>query len=44
MSDPLIIQCAVTASADRDPHRRPNLPVTSEQIIGDAGRADREGL
>ncbi|MEA2192329.1 MAG: hypothetical protein QOI73_2450 [Solirubrobacteraceae bacterium] len=33
MSDPLIIQCAVTGSADPDPQRRPNLPVTAEQIM-----------
>jgi uncharacterized protein (DUF849 family) len=33
VSDPLIIQCAVTGSADPDPQRRPNLPVTAEQIM-----------
>ena len=35
MSDPLIIQCAVTGSADPHPQRRPNLPITSEQIVGE---------
>jgi 3-keto-5-aminohexanoate cleavage enzyme len=41
MNDPLIIQCAVTGSADPDPPRRPNLPVTSEQIIEEAFAAWR---
>jgi 3-keto-5-aminohexanoate cleavage enzyme len=43
MSDPLIIQCAVTGSADADPKRRPNLPVTPEQIVREALAAWRAG-
>jgi 3-keto-5-aminohexanoate cleavage enzyme len=43
VSDPLIIQCAVTGSADPDPQRRPNLPVTGEQIIEEALAAWRAG-
>jgi 3-keto-5-aminohexanoate cleavage enzyme len=43
MSDPLIIQCAVTGSADADPKRRPNLPVTPEQIVKEALAAWRAG-
>jgi 3-keto-5-aminohexanoate cleavage enzyme len=43
MSDPLIIQCAVTGSADPHPQRRPNLPITSEQIVGEALAAWRAG-
>ena len=31
--DPLIIPCAVTGSADPDPQRRQNLPITPEQIV-----------
>jgi hypothetical protein len=30
--DPLIIQRGITGSADPDPQRGPNLPVTAEQI------------
>jgi hypothetical protein len=43
VSDPLIVQCAVTGSADPDPQRRPNLPVTGEQIIEEALAAWRAG-
>lgn len=41
--DPLIIQCAVTGSADPDPDRRPNLPTTSQQIVDAALDAWRAG-
>ena len=41
--DPLIIQCAVTGSADPDAQRRPNLPVTPQQIIDEALAAWRAG-
>ncbi|MEA2297428.1 MAG: 3-keto-5-aminohexanoate cleavage enzyme [Solirubrobacteraceae bacterium] len=43
MPTPLIIQCAVTGSADPDPHRRPNLPVTAEAIVAEALGAWRAG-
>ena len=43
MGDPLVIQCAVTGSADPDPERRPNLPVTPEQIVEEALAAWRAG-
>jgi 3-keto-5-aminohexanoate cleavage enzyme len=43
MSDPLIIQCAVTGSADADAERRPNLPVTPGQIVEEALAAWRAG-
>ncbi len=36
MPTPLIIQCAVTGSADPDPDRRPNLPVTPAAIVTEA--------
>jgi 3-keto-5-aminohexanoate cleavage enzyme len=36
MTPPVVIQCAVTGSADADPERRPNLPVTTEAIAGEA--------
>jgi 3-keto-5-aminohexanoate cleavage enzyme len=42
-ADPLVIQCAVTGSADPDPERRPNLPVTPRQIIDEAVAAWRAG-
>jgi 3-keto-5-aminohexanoate cleavage enzyme len=41
--DPLIIQCAITGSADADPDRRPNVPVTAEAIIDEALAAWRAG-
>ena len=41
--DPLVIQCAVTGSADADPERRPNLPSTPEQIVESAVAAWRAG-
>jgi 3-keto-5-aminohexanoate cleavage enzyme len=40
---PLVIQCAVTGSADADPERRPNLPATPAQIIESALGAWRAG-
>lgn len=43
IAHPLIIQCAITGSADPDPERRPNLPVTPEQITGEALAAWRAG-
>jgi 3-keto-5-aminohexanoate cleavage enzyme len=41
--DPLVIQCAVTGSADPDPEKRPNLPVTPEEIVESAVGAWRAG-
>jgi 3-keto-5-aminohexanoate cleavage enzyme len=41
--DPLIIQCAITGSAAPDGDRRPNLPVTPEQVIEEALAAWRAG-
>lgn len=41
--DPLVIQCAVTGSATPDPEKRPNLPVTPEQIVVEALAAWRAG-
>jgi 3-keto-5-aminohexanoate cleavage enzyme len=41
--EPLIIQCAVTGSQDPDPHRRPNLPITTDQIVAEALSAWRAG-
>ena len=41
--DPLIIQCAITGSAEPDPEKRPNLPSTPEQIIESALGAWRAG-
>jgi 3-keto-5-aminohexanoate cleavage enzyme len=41
--DPVIIQCAITGSADPDSERRPNLPVTPEQVIEEALAAWRAG-
>ncbi|CAB4949377.1 unannotated protein [freshwater metagenome] len=40
---PLIIQCAVTGSADPDPERRPNLPTTPGRIIEESLEAWRAG-
>lgn len=40
---PVIIQCAVTGSADPDAERRPNLPVTHEAILREALAAWRAG-
>jgi len=34
--DPLVIQCAVTGSANPDLERHPNLPVTPQQVIDEA--------
>jgi 3-keto-5-aminohexanoate cleavage enzyme len=41
--DPLVIQCAVTGSADPDPEKRPNLPVTPDEIVDSALAAWRAG-
>jgi 3-keto-5-aminohexanoate cleavage enzyme len=41
--DPLVIQAAITGSIDPDPERRPNLPVTPEQIVDEALAAWRAG-
>jgi 3-keto-5-aminohexanoate cleavage enzyme len=41
--DPLVIQAAITGSVDPDPQRRPNLPVTPEQIVAEALAAWRAG-
>jgi 3-keto-5-aminohexanoate cleavage enzyme len=43
VTDPLIIQCAVTGSQAPDPERRPNLPVTREAIVEEALAAWRAG-
>jgi 3-keto-5-aminohexanoate cleavage enzyme len=43
MSTPLIIQCAVTGSADPDPEDRPNLPVSDGAIVAEAVSAWRAG-
>jgi 3-keto-5-aminohexanoate cleavage enzyme len=43
MTSPLVIQCAVTGSADPDAEKRPNLPATPEQIIESAIGAWRAG-
>jgi 3-keto-5-aminohexanoate cleavage enzyme len=40
---PVVVQCAVTGSADRDDERRPNLPVTPEQVVDAAVGAWRAG-
>src|SRR3712207_4856834 len=39
----LVIQCAVTGSADADPVKRPNLPSTPGQIVESALGAWRAG-
>jgi 3-keto-5-aminohexanoate cleavage enzyme len=43
VADPLVIQAAITGSVDPDPERRPNLPVTPEQIVAEALAAWRAG-
>jgi 3-keto-5-aminohexanoate cleavage enzyme len=43
MPTPLIIQCAVTGSADPDPAGRPNLPVTPAAIVAEGLAAWRAG-
>jgi 3-keto-5-aminohexanoate cleavage enzyme len=40
---PLIIQCAITGSAEPDPDKRPNLPSTPEAIVESAVGAWRAG-
>src|SRR3954465_5807296 len=37
--DPVVIQCAVTGSQPPDPERRPNLPITPDQIADEAKAA-----
>ncbi|MEA2478760.1 MAG: 3-keto-5-aminohexanoate cleavage enzyme [Thermoleophilaceae bacterium] len=41
--DPVVIQCAVTGSAEPDPERRPNLPSSPEAIVESAVAAWRAG-
>jgi 3-keto-5-aminohexanoate cleavage enzyme len=41
--EPVVIQCAVTGSAEADPDRAPNLPATPEQIVDSALEAWRAG-
>ena len=43
MTDPLVIQCAVTGSADADAGRRPNLPSSPDEIVESALGAWRAG-
>lgn len=43
LGDPVVIQCAVTGSADADPERRPNLPSTPDEIVASALDAWRAG-
>jgi 3-keto-5-aminohexanoate cleavage enzyme len=40
---PVVIQCALTGSADPDPERRPNLPLSTAQIANEATAAWRAG-
>jgi 3-keto-5-aminohexanoate cleavage enzyme len=40
---PVVIQCAVTGSADPDPRRAPNLPLTPGAIVDEAIAAWRAG-
>jgi 3-keto-5-aminohexanoate cleavage enzyme len=40
---PVVIQCAVTGSADPDPARRPNVPLTTGAIADEAVAAWRAG-
>ena len=40
---PVVIQCAVTGSADPDPERAPNLPITPDAIADEAVAAWRAG-
>ncbi len=43
MPDPLVVQAAITGSADPDAERRPNLPVTPGAIVDSALEAWRAG-
>ena len=43
MPDPVVIQCAVTGSQSPDPERRPNLPITPDEIADAATEAWRAG-
>ena len=43
VAEPVIIQCAVTGSQDPDAERRPNLPVTTDEIATEALAAWRAG-
>jgi 3-keto-5-aminohexanoate cleavage enzyme len=40
---PVVIQCAVTGSQPADPEKRPNLPITPDQIADEATAAYRAG-
>lgn len=40
---PVVIQCAITGSADPDAERRPNLPVTHDEMVSEALAAWRAG-
>ena len=40
---PVVIQCAITGSADPDPDRNPNLPLTPEAIVDEAVAAWEAG-
>jgi 3-keto-5-aminohexanoate cleavage enzyme len=42
-TQPLVIQCAVTGSADPDPEKVPNLPLTPARIVDEAVGAWRAG-
>src|SRR4051812_20688791 len=41
--DPVVIQCAVTGSQPADPEKRPNLPITADQIADEAKAAYHAG-
>jgi 3-keto-5-aminohexanoate cleavage enzyme len=43
MSDPVVIQCAITGSTTPDPERAPNLPLTPDAIVAEAVAAWRAG-
>src|SRR5215213_6579894 len=43
VAEPVVIQCAVTGSADADPEKAPNLPATPEAIVESALGAWRAG-
>jgi 3-keto-5-aminohexanoate cleavage enzyme len=43
MPEPLVIQCAITGSAEPDRERKPNLPSTPEEIVESALGAWRAG-
>jgi 3-keto-5-aminohexanoate cleavage enzyme len=43
VSQPVVIQCAVTGSQPADPEKRPNLPITPDQIADEAKAAADAG-